>query len=195
MSPLNIHPEEEVTVPKKKKNKTLKVMLGIAALVAVPVVGTTLAASITINGGGGNNVNFGQGVIVAAACDSTITVTPYSSFVEADNVFKLSSIKISDLDPVACASKTLRLRFYATTAGVTDDPLVVAATPSASPATPTAIVVTMPAATATTAPTRETNADYTVSTLSSASDPTEFTVTLTTKPAASSVDRITIESF
>ena len=79
MSPLNIHPEEAVNVPKKKKNKTLKVMLGIAALVAVPVVGTTLAASITI---GTNNapITFGQGVVQAVGCDSEITVTAESTF-------------------------------------------------------------------------------------------------------------------
>jgi hypothetical protein len=70
MSPLNIHPEEEVAVPKKKKkqNKALKVMLGIAALVAVPVVGSTLAGTITVNTGG--NVNFGQGSASAAASKS-----------------------------------------------------------------------------------------------------------------------------
>jgi hypothetical protein len=189
MSPLNIHPEEEVAMPKKRKNKTLKVMLGIAALVAVPVVGTTLAATIAINGGGANTVNFGQGVIVAAACDSTITVTPTSSFAEASDSFKLSSIKISGLNPVACASKTLRLRFYPTT-GSADSALTV----STGSATTDAIVVTMPAS-GTTAPTKETSADYTVSTLSAATDPTEFTVTLTTQPAAGSVDRVTIESF
>jgi hypothetical protein len=193
MSPLNIHPEEEVSMPKKRKNKTLKVMLGIAALVAVPVVGTTLAATIAINGGGANTVNFGQGVIVAAACDSTITVTPYSDFDEGSNTFKLSSVKVSTLDPAACASKTLRLRFYPTTGG-TDDPLGVAATASPAPSTPTALVVTLPAS-GTTAPTKETNADYLVSTLSSATAESDFTITLTTKPAASSIDRITIESF
>jgi hypothetical protein len=189
MSPLNIHPEEVVNVPKKKKNKSLKVMLGIAALVAVPVIGTTLAASIAINGGGANTVNFGQGVIVAAACDSTITVTPYSSYVEADNAFKLSSVLISGLNPVTCASKVLRLRFYPTT-GSADAALTV----STGSATTDAIVVTMPAS-GTTAPAIETSADYTATTLSAATDPTEFTVTLTTKPSAASVDRITIESF
>jgi hypothetical protein len=82
MSPLNIHPEEAVNVPKKKKNKTLKVMLGIAALVAVPVVGTTLAASITI-GTDNAAINFGQGVVQATACDAAITVTTASTFANA----------------------------------------------------------------------------------------------------------------
>jgi hypothetical protein len=191
MSPLNLHPEEELSSPKKKKNKTLKVMLGIAALIAIPVVGTTLAGNIAINGGGENTVNFGQGVIVAAACDNTITVTPFSTFSESDNSFKLSSVKISDLDPVACASKILRLRFYPTT-GDAD----VALTVSTGSATTDAIVLTMPdTPTTSTAPTVESGADYTVGNLNSATAPTEFTVTIITQPAASGVDRVTIESY
>jgi hypothetical protein len=100
MSPLNIHPEEEVAVPKKKKkqNKALKVMLGIAALVAVPVVGTTLAASIAINSGG--NVNFGQGSVATAACDSAITTAASSSYetVSGTAAFYLKTITLSGID-------------------------------------------------------------------------------------------------
>jgi hypothetical protein len=105
MSPLNIHPEEAVNVPKKKKNKTLKVMLGIAALVAVPVVGTTLAASIAINSGG--NVNFGQGTATTAACDTAITTAASSSY--ASSAFKLKTITLSDIDLTSspnCAGRT-----------------------------------------------------------------------------------------
>jgi hypothetical protein len=191
MSPLNIHAEDQATMPKKKQNKSLKVLLGVAVLVAIPVVGTTLAGNIAINGGNDNTVNFGQGVIVAAACDSEITVTPYSTFDEATNTFKLSSVKISDLNPVDCASKVLRLRFYPTTNSA-DSALVV----STGSETTDAIVVTMQSSPSTsTAPTVESGADYTVSNLSSATDPADFTVTLLTQPTASSVDRVTIESY
>ena len=106
MSPLNIHPEEEVSVPKKKKNKTLKVMLGIAALVAVPVIGTTLAASITI---GTNNaaINFGQGVVQATACDSAVTVTTTSTFANATGAgsFKLGNVTIAGIANTCNAKK------------------------------------------------------------------------------------------
>ena len=81
MAPLNIHPEEEVSAKKKKNNKLLKALLGIAALIAVPVIGTTLAASITINTG--SAVQFGQGVVQATACDTAITVTAATTFVNA----------------------------------------------------------------------------------------------------------------
>jgi hypothetical protein len=107
MSPLNINPEEEVTLPKKKKNKTLKVMLGIAALVAVPVVGTTLAAQITINSNNSNEVNFGQGTADTAACDGDITTAASSVY---STGFKLEKIILSDIDLSTagsnCAGKT-----------------------------------------------------------------------------------------
>jgi hypothetical protein len=77
MSPLNIHPEENQPAIKKKNNKLLKVLLGISALIAVPVIGTTLAASITIGTGA---IQFGQGVQQATACDPEVTVTAASSF-------------------------------------------------------------------------------------------------------------------
>jgi hypothetical protein len=186
-----LHLEDETPAKKKSTNKYLKILLGLGVLFSVPVIGTTLAATIAINGGGSNTVNFGQGVIVAAACDSTITVTPYSTYVEADNAFKLSSVKISGLDPVGCASKVLRIRFYPTT-GSADSALTVAS----GSATTDAIIVTMQATPSnSTAPTKESSANYSVSNLTSATDPTEFTVTLVTQPAASSVDRVTIESY
>ena len=123
MSPLNIHPEEAAAMPKKKKNKTLKVMLGIAALVAVPVVGTTLAASITI-GTDNAAINFGQGVVQATACDSAITVTTDSSFVNAaynsaspttsGGSFKLGDVTISGIAS-SCYAKKFTINVYPNT--------------------------------------------------------------------------------
>jgi len=110
MSPLNIHPEEEAVMPKKKKkqNKTLKVLLGIGVLVAIPVIGTTLAASIAINSGG--NVNFGQGTVTTAACDSDITTAASSSYetVSSTAAFYLKTITLSGIDLTAghCAGKS-----------------------------------------------------------------------------------------
>jgi hypothetical protein len=104
MSPLNIHPEEEVAVPKKKRkqNKALKVMLGIAALVAVPVVGTTLAASIGINSGG--SVQFGQGAATAAACDDALVVSATSAY--TSSTFKVKTISVSGIDLETSSSAT-----------------------------------------------------------------------------------------
>jgi hypothetical protein len=123
MSPLNIHPEDAVNAPKKKKNKTLKVMLGIAALVAVPVVGTTLAASITI-GTDNAAINFGQGVVQATACDSAITVTAASTFANAaynsasptttGGSFELGDVTISGIAS-SCYAKKFTINVYPNT--------------------------------------------------------------------------------
>ena len=111
MSPLNIHPEADQPATKKKNDKTLKVLLGISALIAVPVIGTTLAASITINSS--QPVQFGQGSITTAACDSAITIAATSNY--SDN-FYVKTITISDIDLTSgCEGKTLTLS-VATTA-------------------------------------------------------------------------------
>jgi hypothetical protein len=185
MSPLNIHPEVDRAATKKKNNKVLKVILGLSALIAVPVIGTTLAATITISSGA---VQFGQGVATAAACDASITVTPNATFIEADNQFKLATVTISDLDATACASKTLRFRFYPTT-GSADSALAVS-----TGGTTNAIIFTMPAASGTQA-VKEESTNYTVGTHTAGSETASITVNLTTQPATTSIDRITVESY
>jgi len=115
MAPLNIHAEESVA-PKRKKNKTLKILLGIAALIAVPVIGTTLAASIAINTG--SAVQFGQGVVQATACDSDVTVTPTSTFTNSSGAgtFKVGTVVISGIAN-ACSGKKFKLTAYADSNG------------------------------------------------------------------------------
>jgi hypothetical protein len=104
MSPLNIHPEEVMSAPKKKKSKTLKVMLGLGALILVPVIGSTFAASIAINSSG--TVQFAQGSIATAGCDAAMTVNATSSY--ASSAFNLKTITISDIDlATGCEGKTL----------------------------------------------------------------------------------------
>lgn len=187
MAPLDIHPEEAKT--SKNKNKILKMLFGIGVLVAVPAIGSTLAANITI--GTNSTVQFGQGTATAAACDSSITVVPNASFTETDNSFTLGSVTVSDLDWSACASKTLRFRFYPTTASF-DSAYTVAA---GSGATTDAVIVTLGSGGYTIGK-AEAGADYTVGTLTSSSTSTgTFTVTLVTKPAATNIARLTIESY
>jgi len=110
MSPLNIHPEEETSVPKKKKNKSLKIALGIAALVAIPVIGSTLAASISITN---SPVEFGQGVVQTVSCDDEVTVTPNSVFVNATGAgsFNLDQVTISGIAST-CATKLFAIKVY-----------------------------------------------------------------------------------
>ena len=187
MSPLNIHPEDAVNAPKKKKNKSLKVMLGIAALVAVPVVGTTLAASIGINVNNNSNtpIQFGQGVVQATACDDEVTVTANAAFTNATGAgsFKLTTISVSGIAST-CNNEVFTIKVYddANQAALT------VAAPSASPngASATAVGVTFLTAGSTIVG----NTNATVS----ASDSTSFTVTLATTLSSLSVYKITIES-
>ena len=189
MSPLNIHPEEEIAMPKKKKNKSLKVMLGIAALVAVPVVGTTLAASIGINTGSSNQIEFGQGVTQAVACDSSIVVTAGSAFTNASTAgaFALSTVTISDIAST-CNGKTFTVRSYSDSNAT---PLTVAAgLPSPTPTTSvttTALKIVFSSSGSHTL--SEANADYTIS-----GDGSSIVITLVTKPAATVVYKFTVET-
>jgi hypothetical protein len=105
MSPLNIHPEEIAPVAKKKNNKNLKVFLGIGALIAIPVIGFTFAASIDINGGDDATLEFAQGVIDTAACDNDITISATSRW--SAGAFVLDEITLDNFDFSTCNGKTL----------------------------------------------------------------------------------------
>jgi hypothetical protein len=112
MSPLNIHPEENVTSPTKKNNKMLKVMLGIGALVLVPVIGTTLAGSIAINAND-TKLIFGQGQKAALPCDNDVTITATANYVYGS--YRLKSIEVSDLNLTDCADKSIQVSTADTT--------------------------------------------------------------------------------
>ena len=102
--------------------KPLKLILGAGVLVGALALGSTLAASINLNGG--DNVEFGQGFVATTACDSDgITVTPFSTFINATGggEHRLTSIRLSGIDSSdgACEGKTFRIRAY----GEGPDPL------------------------------------------------------------------------
>ena len=96
--------------PSKKK---LKVIIGIGLLAGVMGMGSTLAASITLNGG--TAVEFGQGVQLVTACDDAITVTPTSEFVNSTTSgqanFRLNTVTLSGIDS-GCKGKTIRITAY-----------------------------------------------------------------------------------
>ena len=96
--------------PSKKK---LKVIIGIGVLAGVMGMGSTLAASITLNGG--TAVEFGQGVQLVTACDNAITVTPASEFVNSTTSgqanFRLASVSLTDIGD-GCLGKKIRITAY-----------------------------------------------------------------------------------
>jgi hypothetical protein len=70
----------------------------LAVVVSVAVVGgmsTTLAGTITLNSSG--SVEFGQGVVTTAACDTSIKILPASSFDSSTSTFSVSSIELQDI--------------------------------------------------------------------------------------------------
>jgi len=117
---------ENAPAPRKAPKKSnLKSLAGLATVAAVAVLGSTLAANISL--GTGSTLEFGQGVQVTAACDSSITLTPKVNFVNGANpVFMLSTIGFADLDSrqlastltnggTGCATRTLTLNAYGDT--------------------------------------------------------------------------------
>jgi hypothetical protein len=97
--------------PVRKKSSSSKVMLGLAGIAAVALLGSTLAANISLNGGSG--VEFGQGVALTTACDSTITSTPTATFANAANggTFNFTTVAFSGIAS-DCWGKTFTLKAY-----------------------------------------------------------------------------------
>jgi hypothetical protein len=104
--------EAQPPVQKQKKviSKKMKIALGAAVLLLIPILGTTFAASIAVNGG--SAVQFGQGVASVNACDTAVTIGPAGDYNYASDAFHLETVTISNLDTIACAGKTITLRAY-----------------------------------------------------------------------------------
>ena len=92
MNSLNLGSDDEPVIKKKSNTRYLKMALGLAAVILIPTIGATLAGSIGIGTG---TIEFGQGVVSTAACDSAITVLPTTSY--TSDTFTLTTIAISDL--------------------------------------------------------------------------------------------------
>jgi hypothetical protein len=123
MEILNLGGSNDSSGPAPKKK--FKVLLGVGLLAAVMGMGSTLAASITLSSG--SPVEFGQGVAATTACDTALTVTPYSTYVNsattADADFLFSQVTISNLDTrttntqtgAGCGGRFLVLKAYTDT--------------------------------------------------------------------------------
>ena len=82
-------------------------------------VQTTLASSISLNSG--SNFEFGQGIVTTTTCDTSILVTPLSSFANVENAgeHKFSGLSLSDVDTTddtgasqGCAGKLFTIKVY-----------------------------------------------------------------------------------
>ena len=107
---------ENAPAPRKStaKKSNLKSLAGLATVAAVAVLGSTLAANISL--GTGSAIEFGQGVQVTSACDSLIKLSPKVNFVnDATNPqFYLSTVSFSEVDGQSsgCQDKVLTLNAY-----------------------------------------------------------------------------------
>jgi hypothetical protein len=105
MNILNLGSDEMLEKKKKSNTRNLKIALGLAAVILVPTIGSTLAGSITISGG---SVEFGQGTVTTAACDTTITVTPEAAL--SGGAFVASSIAVTAIENSGCDGKVFKFR-------------------------------------------------------------------------------------
>ena len=103
---------DDVATAKPTKKLSFKLgLLTLAAVLGYTTLGSTFASNVQIGSG---RVEFGQGVLATAACDTSITVTPYATFANAAGSsaqYKLTNIKISDLS-TNCYGKDLIIRAY-----------------------------------------------------------------------------------
>ena len=107
MNTLNLGSDDEPVKKKKSNTRNLKIALGLAAVILIPTIGSTLAASITI--GSANSLEFGQGATSTAACDDEITITPESEYYFSSGSFGLSSISVANVAS-SCDDKYLKIK-------------------------------------------------------------------------------------
>jgi hypothetical protein len=84
-----------------------RVIIGLAMLLGGPVISTSLAATLTINGTGNVAIEFGQGSQVAVGCDTTINTAITEVWDTATTRFKVESIVLSNLDNRAADTSTI----------------------------------------------------------------------------------------
>jgi len=113
MPGINIHAEDENTSlgEPQKRDRSPKLIFGLAVLIALPVIGTTFAQTITVNTN--KSIVFGQGQAAAAACDSDVVITPYAAF-STGGYWSLQSVTVTGLDTTSagCQSDTLTVQAY-----------------------------------------------------------------------------------
>jgi hypothetical protein len=95
----------------KSKLKIKLVLLSIAAIFGYSTVGSTFATNVQLGSG---RVEFGQGVRMSTACDSSITLTPFATFANASGSnanYKLTNIQVTDISS-GCYGKNFIIRAY-----------------------------------------------------------------------------------
>jgi hypothetical protein len=110
------HDDPIETAPAPSRRPSGFIKLGFLFIVGALFFQTTLAANINL--GGNQRVEFGQGVLRTTACSgaTSLTITPYSSFVNASGAgaFYFSSVKVSNI-PNSCYGDDFTIKAFGNT--------------------------------------------------------------------------------
>jgi len=85
---------------KSSKRKNGNKFVVVATLAALGFLGSTFAASVSLNGG--NPIEYGQGISTAVACDTDIIVTPSNTY--SGTAFNLETITVLDSSTVTTSA-------------------------------------------------------------------------------------------
>ena len=184
MNTLNLGSDEIPATKNKSNTRNLKIALGLAAVILVPTIGSTLAGTITI--GTSNTMEFAQGVTATTACDSAIVILPGSTL--TSGTFKLTSLALSGIKnatSAACAGKFFTLKVLNSSNVLTN---------ISTGGTTTQIKFQMPTTCAVAAITPVAVTDATVATITCDAETGSVTVTVVTSVLTTDVDKITLES-
>jgi len=111
-SPLTNHFGENFGGSKPRRKR---VFIGAALLLVVPYIGSTLAASVTINSGVATE--FGQGSQATIACDTSVNTSISQTWYQTSTYFRVSTISLTNLNNAesstlngGCGGKKLKLQ-------------------------------------------------------------------------------------
>jgi hypothetical protein len=106
MNTLNLGSDEIPATKKKSNTRNLKIALGLAAVILVPTIGSTLAGSITV---ATETIEFGQGFANTVTCngENAVTLIPTSRL--SSGLFYLDTIAVSGIDTL-CNTKILTFK-------------------------------------------------------------------------------------
>ena len=108
----------DTPLPSRKPKKTKVRLIWTSVIIGLFALGSTFAATININSG--NDVDFGQGLLHATACDTSIVLHPTSGFVNGSpGEFKMSHVSLDQIDSSAphCKGVDFHIKFYPSSGG------------------------------------------------------------------------------
>jgi hypothetical protein len=111
-SPLTNHFGENFGGGKPRRKR---IVIGTALLLVVPYIGSTLAASVTINSGVATE--FGQGSQATIACDTSVNTSISQTWYQSSTYFRVSTISLTNLKNASsstldggCGDKKIKLQ-------------------------------------------------------------------------------------